>query len=390
MKHEKMKNTNKNTKIMIITLIIMSLMSYAQAIGVSPAKIEITLNEETKNQEYTINIVNMNNQEKNFIIETTENSFIELITTSATVKETDKSTPIIFKIKNQDYEAHQEAQIIITQQTTQEDTVTARLGLIVPIIVKSPKQEGHIKAQIQNPTRISQATLPFIIRLENEGLKRIEQAKISLEINHETKEKTITLEPLEKKDVPLNINKLPKGKHEIKTTITQGNEKEIIIQEYISGFPELTIKNIKKQTYTNQILELELNIISDWPEPINDVKITGKTSNFETTTENFEINKNKKINMYIRLQENQEETLTLIINEQEPQEYTIKIKNNKLWINGKKQTNNTITYLVIIIALISILIIIVTRLNKIKKRLMKMKEPRHKLSQNKKNQTKFD
>ncbi len=350
---------SKNITMFAFVLVLFSLMSTSVlGLGVSPSSVNLV-----EGDEYFLLTIH-NNERINIgvSLSVVGDDFLELEEDSFFLSAEDERKTIKVFVKEKDYRIDKRAAIKIFENRQGDSMISVNLGIESSVSLMVPSDEAFLEASIITSTNIVDGRGYYLVRLDNKG-RGATTGEVLLELGDYEETKTFSIEGLRRKDVSFrNEEELSLGSHEARSKIVYDDEDLIVTRTFQVGKPFVKIKELIPIDYSNEALFLEALINSEWPEPITS-EITAIANEEEFVSRTYTlINEQKKIPLTINILENEETILTLTTNNQEPEQFTVLVKDRVVYINEEphylKEDISTISLTTIIIIFSIILLIV--------------------------------
>ncbi|MFP4568140.1 MAG: hypothetical protein ACLFN8_04295 [Candidatus Woesearchaeota archaeon] len=348
--------------ILIIAMMLM-LSANTLSLGVAPARFE--LYEDDTQVKFKI----FNNEKINttIMLKIEGEQFIELDQNQILFTEDMADKIITAKIKQRNYNETQRAQILLVEQRKDKEQINLDLGLNIPIKLNVYVENASLDADFTVPRPQRNAKGPYTINIQNRGLKPA-NTQIALELMNQTIMQNITVAAKNNQEIILFFDEqTKKGMHDITLKINYDEKQIIQTKKVQSGTPQINIEKISINDLKDNLLDLNLQLQSNWPENMDNVKIMIKKEEESFESNIFNVKPNEKLTkqMIIDTKGDKEFELKILINNQEPQTHIIKItQTGQIYINGEiqqqnQQQNQLLTIMILILTLITIITYII-------------------------------
>lgn len=340
-------------------LFVLILSASVFGLGVAPAK--ITLDEGT--DEFKFKIFNNEGLNTTVVLTLKGDDFIDLDNDLIDLTSDLQDVIVTAKIKDKDYNSSRFASIHLSELRQGDAQINVNLGVSVPVTLKIFGEDALLDAQITTPAPSKYAKGPYLVSVKNLGLQDVSDASATLVVAGERLTKSFNIEGRASEDLIFTFDdSLKQGFHDVELTIDYDGRKTALKTIVQAGTPYINISDLKVKDYTDDLLEFEIQLFSDWPEQINNSRLYIKTSaqEYESETFSMHIEEQKSISMIIRAPSDNF-TMDVYANNQKPIEYTVDIIDGKVFIDGEYDQNDRLNYLLLLFVFLMIAIIIVIR-----------------------------
>jgi len=269
-------------KTIIWILVLISTISIAAALGISPAK-TLVIYEETPVYAGSFWIVNNDNKNMDLVISVDGDlsSHMTIRTNEVTLNKDDGMKEVFFDLElPENLPGGKSILYIVVEQKlseTEKDFIAAKMVLKHRIEIQGPYPDKYVKNKIK--FQVHEESIDLISEVENLGKQEIDQVQTTFYINDReqneqvVKTDTTFLNKDESKVLKAEVKKslFNKGEFEVSAITKYDDQKVELVKKMILGKPEVEVTYFDKYFVANKINPYSLDLLNKWNKEIKNV-----------------------------------------------------------------------------------------------------------------------